>query len=155
MRSVLAAVALLTFSRVAFACQCGRLPTLDEAVGKSSLVFQGTVEDIDSRPVSVGLGAEPWRIDEVSWRVSRVWKGTTERQFTLTTGTSSCDYRFQKGHEYVIFTETINGRARASKCMPTTTIEDGDEVLRQLGPGNPVPAATFWQRVATFFRRIF
>jgi len=143
------------FLPAASACECSHLPEPRVALQRSSLVVAGTVEDIDSRFVEVGVGAQKWRIDTVHLRASRVWKGKPDPYVTFRSGGSSCDYRFEERKQYLIFLETRDGALRASKCMPTTERSGAAKAIEQLGQGTEVPPPTFWQRTFALFRRLF
>jgi hypothetical protein len=148
-------LAIFFVAGAAIACQCGRLPSVAEAVSRSSFVVQATAVDVDSKAVEVGVGVEPWTVDHVVLGVTQSWKGSPKQIIRFNSGASSCDYRFKKGEEYVVFLEQKDASVRASQCMPTTTVENGAAVISQLGSATPVKGLTIWQRIRQFFDRVF
>ena len=108
--ATLASVALMGMSLLlllpdsASACTCaafGGSPQqrAEHMLDKSEAVFTGKVVDIE-RDQKGPFGG----VDEVSFRVSEVWKGPERETLDLTTQSqgSACGYSFSEGREYLV-----------------------------------------------------
>ena len=86
----------------ALACSC--FPTgvkLD--IESSNTVFRGAVEDVKELPQRQG---SHWKRRLVTFRVSRVWKGTDDRRLSVYVrepGEDCVGARFELGKEYLVF----------------------------------------------------
>jgi len=79
---------------------------------QSDAVFAGTVLDINSSPL------DPVN---VTFAVSRVWKGASTTMVALTTSNSgaSCGFSFQRGVEYLVYAKNYNDQLSTGLCSGT------------------------------------
>src|SRR5262245_51936920 len=126
-------------SREARACSCFEHPPC-AAFWQADAVFVGTV--VDAGPERLG-GSLSWIVHKIS--VGRSLRGSAEKLVTLVPGyrptpaeikasesypgaqtaSSTCDYPFEIGHEYVIYARrTADGRWTTSKCSGTKPVEE-------------------------------
>ncbi|GEM_PF-4403039 len=147
------ALTLLTRSSVASACLCDHMPTLDEAIESSAVIFEGTAERIDasSREPGTEFVAEEDGVTASSrWlrtvlRVNRVWKGDPASEVWVESRVEqSCDYRFRSRQDYLVF---IGSGRYLSVCSLTRPIGEAQELLRALSQRDRELASTRRQYV--------
>jgi hypothetical protein len=133
-------VALLVFGLVAFlpdcasACTCaafGGSPQqrAERMLDKSNAVFVGEVVDLKR-----GLKGPFGGVDEVSFRVSDVWKGSRQQTVVLTTPSqgSACGYSFSEGREYLV---DATGKMSVDLCSETRPLSEASELVEAMGNG--------------------
>ncbi len=125
--------------RPMLACQCGSRPTAAEATAAAETVFTGVVTDIREEPARLFAGRPPLTIQKISFRAGRVWKGAVPRATVLFTGFGNCDYRFERGHSYLVYGQKsyARGKLTATICLPTKPYRLAAADLRELGEGQP------------------
>jgi hypothetical protein len=131
-------------ARDAAACSCGeRVPCA--VAGLADVVFIGTVLEAKRETIGGSLG---WTVHTIA--VTKVLRGSAEPMLTLVPAvtvtpadveaskgrsdeismTSSCDYQFEVGEQYVIYAQrTPSGRWTTSQCAGTKRLAEADADL--------------------------
>ncbi|MDO3410483.1 hypothetical protein QWJ34_11995 [Saccharibacillus sp. CPCC 101409] len=139
---VLLAVALLCASwttlaepKPALACDCD-IPR-NAAVGKerADAVFSGKVVEIEAGR----RGQDGY--DAVKLDVKQSWKGIDGPQATVYTDWSSCQFDFQPGGEYLLYTYEYDGRQNVTNCGRSGELAQAAEDVRELGAGKTFETA--------------
>lgn len=115
------------------ACSCAPPGTPQQELALSAAVFRGTV-------LQVTGPADPLSSLNVTFQVSKVWKGPSEPLTTVSTGTNGtmCGYFFQVGQEYVVYADP---GPSTTLCTRTRPLSAATPDLTALGAGQiPVPA---------------
>ena len=142
-RFILVLVILASFSLGnldrAFACSCVAPWPPTEALAGATAVFVGKVSNLD---VSTGLLTSTADPVEVTFQVSKVWKGPVHSTLLATTARSgaSCGYGFERGQEYLVYARGTETELEVSLCSRTQPLSAADEDLAVLGQGN-IPTA--------------
>jgi len=142
-RFILVLVILASFSLGnldrAFACSCVAPWPPTEALAGATAVFVGKVSNLD---VSTGLLTSSADPVEVTFQVSKVWKGPVHSTLLATTARSgaSCGYGFERGQEYLVYARGTETELEVSLCSRTQPLSAADEDLAVLGQGN-IPTA--------------
>lgn len=126
-----------TAARAVFCCQCGSIPPASVMLARSPAVFEGRVQSVKNARRTLQSG-ETATVKEVSLKVERYWRVRVPRRLLLIVGLSNCDYPFEPGQSYLVFSEFVDtavGDMTASKCSPTTPMRNAESVLRELGLG--------------------
>ncbi len=119
--AALICLVLSAFAVECMACQCGELPSEDEAWQNAAVVFQGEVVSI-ARVLSATASGEKELAYQVTFAVSREGKalGFRTRQLVQRSiGGGTCDGPFEVGRSYVVFAERnayFPGTLRADVC---------------------------------------
>jgi hypothetical protein len=142
MLAALVVVALMTAVQPAcvFACSCVPPPPPAEALANSTAVFAGQVTEIVA-PANLG-GPDPV---QVTFAVSKGWKGAEQPTIVLNTSGSSasCGFEFVKGQEYLVYATTFEGRLETGLCTRTAQLDLAGDDLAALGDGTvPTGAPT-------------
>ncbi len=121
-----------------FACSCIPPGTPAKALAGATAVFTGTVVDIKEpfRPMS------SLDLVEVTFQVGTVWKGPLDKTLMASTAISgaSCGFRFQEGHDYIVYAWGEESDLRVGLCSRTGSLSHAGEDLKQLGEGrSPAP----------------
>ena len=122
-----------------FACMC---PYIDKSFSKdgvkqaqarATVVFTAEVVSIDfvktkdsiltSLPLGGFLVTLPEGKYEVTFRVSKVWKGSETTQIKMVTNTSMCDFNFEKGKTYLVYASGEVNALSATICSRTAVVE--------------------------------
>lgn len=144
------------------ACTCSKAPPGTCAgLQEDDVVFLGTVTDIENLPPdaatapgatdSTGAGASTdtsTAITRYHFRVNEKFAGPDTPEIDIFSGgdDADCGYRFQKGAQYIVFTQReTEGRLFATICNGTRPAGDGRALLPQLR------AMRNHQRVASVF----
>jgi hypothetical protein len=120
----------------ASACSCAifgsQKERVERALSSSEAVFSGEVAAIE-RDQKGPFGG----VDEVSFRVSEVWKGPERETLELTTPSQggACGYPFEEGQEYLVYADGKGEPFDTSICSGTTQLSKADEDLTVLGNG--------------------
>ncbi len=117
----------------AYGCSCASCggPSPSEAFEKSTAVFSGEVTEIDKNDSS------PTKT--VKFDVQRVWKGVSDNQTTVITGSNdaNCGYPFVMNETYLVY--AVGNPLYTQSCGRNTLFADSYDDLRVLGPGIEVP----------------
>lgn len=138
---------LLLFSPVsAFACQCARRPSVEDAVKDNELVITGIV--LGHHPAAVSRDqfresaqryAPRWfPVTKIEIGVTRVYRGDPPEKITLThIGCCVCEETLEDGKEYLLFVRPsweLQRRQMVSFCDPNKEIATSPAILHRLGP---------------------
>lgn len=78
------------------------------------------------------------KVNLVTFKVSKLWKGTPAQFITVTTGLNEagCGYAFKIGRRYLVYADIGNGEAypRTSICTPTKPLGEATADVAILGP---------------------
>jgi hypothetical protein len=132
----LIAVSFLAMNTVpALACSCVLPGPPDAELARSTAVFSGKVVNRDEPGGLVVSSADPV---EVTFEVYAVWKGPLFSTITVTTARSgaSCGYAFEKGEEYLVYTDGPGDSLTVSMCSRTQPLGGADDDLMAFGEGN-------------------
>jgi hypothetical protein len=143
---------LLFCNGAAVACECGRTPTVAEALEGADVVFAGKVISI--------------RGYRASFQVERVWKGSLPasavsfmheivierrgRRRRVLVREGGCDFTFTEGESYLVYAE--GRRLKPVICSRTTRLEFAKTDLNELGTGYS-PSSTAKDRKQRLQRR--
>jgi hypothetical protein len=115
-------------------CRCAEpWPNAAEALARSAAVFRGRAE------------LPPLWYDDgqtVTFAVSESWKGPATAKLSVHVGRGhfDCLYQFEFGREYLVYAiEDREHGLTAQYCWRTMRLDDAEEDLVALGPGQPVP----------------
>ena len=99
---------------------------------KSSAVFSGKVIEINKNSSS--------HTKTVKFDVERTWKGVSEKQVTVITGSDdgNCGYPFMMNETYLVYSYGEDS-LYTSSCGRNTLFENAYDDLRTLGNGTTVP----------------
>lgn len=139
--------------RAAYACSCAVQAGESEeerarqAVGDAEAVFAGEVTGVEK--VSVGTVISSSDPVQVTFDVSRVWKGQTYETLTVETARSgaSCGYDFDEGRQYLVYADNtpVTGgdseTLQVGLCGATTPVPDTGAAVTLLGERGTVPEA--------------
>lgn len=121
------------------ACSCIMPAPPMESMEASAAVFSGTAISVEGMGDGIMTsGADPI---EVTFAVSKVWKGPQTETITLTTprDSAACGYPFEEGEEYLVYAyEEENGALTTGLCTRTTTLATASDDLAALGEGTQV-----------------
>ncbi|MDR6549731.1 hypothetical protein [Paenibacillus qinlingensis] len=124
-------------SSTAYACSCAQPQTVEEQLSHSEAVFAGRVLE-----VKVQSNAKSGSTKAAVFEVSRIWKGGTESQITVHTGSGGgdCGFNFEKGKEYLVYAHpsTMYGDKELLVtiiCDRTKGLDQAREDLAALGVG--------------------
>lgn len=125
------------------ACDCAWRPSVSEALDSAALVFEGTVERIETELRELGEGLPPYHWDVAVFRARRFWKGEPRPIVPLGgVRENTCNYRFDAGEAYVVFASAYGDGSNvltAGLCTLTQRADTAAEMLQALGEGQPVP----------------
>ncbi len=112
------------------ACNCYIPENAIEGLEKSDAVFSGKVKNIKKAKVN----GETY--NAVLIEVDKIWKGINESQSIVYTSWSSCQFEFEIGREYLLYSYKNGDNYYVMNCGRSTDILNGKEDLELLGPGN-------------------
>jgi len=117
--------------KCAYACSCAPVST-QRLLSSSEAVFTGEMVDLKRNQKGPFGG-----VDEVSFRVSEVWKGPKRETLELTTQSqeSACGYPFNEGQEYLVYAYGKTEPFETDICNGTVPLSKADEDLALLGNG--------------------
>ncbi|WP_342542674.1 hypothetical protein MHH33_00870 [Paenisporosarcina sp. FSL H8-0542] len=120
-----------------YACSCAQPPSVEDELERSQAVFSGKVLE-----VKVQKNFKGYVKKRVLIEVAETWKGVSESQVIITTGSGGgdCGYEFQVGQEYLVYaTESTMYGDKAELvtviCDRTTELSAAQEDLTVLGEG--------------------
>ncbi len=136
---VVAAAFFLFNPTCAYACSCLPPGTPQEELGRSDAVFAGKVVALSGR-VDAGAAESV----DVTFEVSRVWKGAESRTVLLKTpgSSASCGFNFEQGQEYVVYASQQEGNLTAGLCSRTQLLASAADDLAALGTGTTLSGGT-------------
>lgn len=124
-----------------YACSCVQPPAVQQALAEADAVFAGKVMNIiEPKPNVLGLmsSADPVT---VTFQVSQIWKGISDKQVSITTALSSasCGYSFAEDREYIVYAYQNDAyMLETNICMRTSELTAAAEDLDVLGKGQPL-----------------
>lgn len=142
-------VAVAMVARVAFACDCLRLPELSSAVAtESRVIFSGQALEVVERTehttrTTWGGGSGEVRFVEkwVAFRVIDAWRGVDRDTVLVAVDNSDCAFAFEPGESYLVFADRRgSGKPFTNACMRTTRIAGAGPIIAKLGPGRSASA---------------
>lgn len=115
-------------SRPASACEC-MLETLEESISNSALIFSGTLNKNIYPEVEGGK-------NRLEFKVLQMWKGSNQEKIITLEGSpygliGGCDYYFEEGKSYLIFTYSDRPRYTNS-CTRTSELSKAEPSLAEL-----------------------
>jgi hypothetical protein len=130
---VFAFLAIAVATSPAWSCKCALPPPPKQALAQSAAVFQAKV-------VKIEKGARQF---EVTFEITRTWKGTQGKSVTVVTASSgaACGCGFKAGTSYLVYCHQSRkdgkptGPLRASLCSRTRLLASAQEDLKELGKG--------------------
>ena len=110
------------------ACECDEPPDTIKALTESSTVFAGEVIEITNDPTNNEI--------IVKFETQRSWKGVSENQVTVVTGSDdgNCGFRFVLGETYLVYA-TGTDTLYTSSCSRNNVFADAYEDQAKLGIG--------------------
>lgn len=139
--AVLLGLSLAVRPERAAACTCGAPPPLAEAFEDSVAIFSGDL-------VAIRGYSENSFAAVLTFRVSRVWKGSVTETFVMMTsslGAGDCGFPFESGRAYLVYAYDWGDYEllTAWLCTRTQPLEYAEEDLQFLGKGRlPGPPGT-------------
>jgi hypothetical protein len=112
-------------SASAFACKCPP-KTLAENISRADSIFLGQVSEVTE--------AKPWNDFvrfQVSFQVSRTWKGKQSATLTVIDG-PACHTRFKKGGSYLVFAHAVGNELTTNACAGTRSSTQSPELVKQV-----------------------
>jgi hypothetical protein len=120
-----------------YACSCAQPQTVNDQFSRSEAVFAGKVLEVKEQKNVNGSMTRAALFD-----VSRIWKGGTESQIIIHTGSGGgdCGFNFEKGKEYLVYagTSTMYGGKEllvTIMCDRTVALDQAKADLAVLGAG--------------------
>jgi hypothetical protein len=88
-----------------YACSCALTPTVEAQFIRSEAVFAGRVVEVKEQRNLNGSMTKA-----ALFEVSRIWKGGSESQIIIHTGSGGgdCGYHFEEGKEYLVYAHPSN-----------------------------------------------
>lgn len=127
---------LLCSLQMALGCMCDKIKP-NEYFQKADVVFVGKVLEVNNYKDETlkrfireiqgesTVGAK--------FQVAQVWKGEANYYYTINSDSTSCDFNFVEGEEYLIYAKNIgNGSFYAEKCDGTSLINRASNELNFL-----------------------
>lgn len=111
------------------ACDCAVPKTATEALERASAVFTGKVLQIKQK----NMNKEQY--DVVTLEVERVWKGIDQTQIVVYTQWSSCQFKFEKGEEYLLYAYRSGDHLMVINCGRSAQLAAATQDLNELGIG--------------------
>ena len=117
------------------ACSCISPAPPKESLEESTAVFVGKVIDID---VPSGIVVSNVVSVNVTFEVSKIWKGHDYKNLVLTTarGGASCGYPFKENEVYIVYAYGEEGILSTHTCSRTRLLSSAQDDLQELGAGN-------------------
>lgn len=117
-----------------FACVCVPSGPPAQELPRATAVFAGKVIKIEPSSASVWRGVDSVN---VTFQVSKVWKGPLRRTLTVLTARwgIDCGYEFQSGQEYLVYSLGTEDQLVVWLCSRTRPLSTASEDLAVLGAG--------------------
>ena len=135
--SAILIILLLFGSETVSACVCVLMPNptseqiekmFENDFKKAGFVFSGEVIHLDEY--------------KVTFKIQKMWKGSALDEITMSTGTrdrgsgsvssSSCDYNFEAGKKYLVYTSGSGKEMQAYECSGTGELTRSEERIKFL-----------------------
>ncbi|KAB2334462.1 hypothetical protein F7731_14705 [Cytobacillus depressus] len=117
-------------SSIAMACDCNIPKNANEALEKAAAVFRGEVLQLTEEKIN----GESYSVALIS--VSEIWKGIEESQVRVYTEKgSSCQFDFEVGKEYLLYSYEYNGMLKVINCSRCAEVKYANQDLLELGKG--------------------
>lgn len=118
-----------------------------ESVGKGTVIFEGKVGHQEIIPGSSSLPTGALSMTSegahriVTIRASRVYRGSNQKVFVITTGMggSDCGFNFDTGQKYLVYAEAKGNTFFTSICTKTEILQRAGTSLRLLRGEPPQP----------------
>jgi len=118
---------------------------VQEAFHETTAIFVGqalhTSDTVVWRRAARGRHLDSVRLNLVTLKVQRAWKGANADTLQVVSGPGTCEYPFTDGESYVVFAYAGTGADAStepalstSKCSYTTELFKADTILAALGP---------------------
>ncbi|MBW8351559.1 hypothetical protein K0H71_19260 [Bacillus sp. IITD106] len=123
---------------LANACSCAEIPSVEDELERSKVVFIGKVLSI--KQIKNSNGYAPY---SVLFDVSSVWKGPKHSEITILTGLGGgdCGFEFKEGEEYLVYANesTMYGPDSlvTTICNRTNILSSSHGDLEKLGEDLP------------------
>jgi hypothetical protein len=132
------AIACVVNPACVFACSCLPPGPPADALASATSVFSGRVAAL-SGAVDAG-GSDPV---QVTFAISKVWKGTDQPTIEVLTPASSasCGFEFVQGEEYLVYASESEGQLQTNLCSRTALLAMADDDLAVLGAGSTPSSA--------------
>ena len=109
----------------AYACSCAPPPSPQVARDKATAVFVGKVLAMQAATGEIVSSGDP---EQITFQVTRVWKGPVYTQLVVTTARESatCGFPFELNEEYLVYTTGSEKALETSLCsrtLPLTELE--------------------------------
>jgi len=118
-----------------YACDCVKPPSVEDELERSQAVFSGKVLEVNEMN-------KGYMKKRVLLEVTETWKGISESQVIITTGSGGgdCGYEFQVGEEYLVYAHPSSMYGEQEElvsiiCDRTTELSTAQEDLAVLGEG--------------------
>ena len=118
-----------------YACDCVKPPSVEDELERSQAVFSGKVLEVNEMN-------KGYMKKRVLLEVVETWKGVSESQVIITTGSGGgdCGYDFQVGEEYLVYANPSSMYGEQEElvsiiCDRTTELSTAQEDLAVLGEG--------------------
>lgn len=118
-----------------YACDCVKPPSVEDELERSQAVFSGKVLEVNEMN-------KGYMKKKVLLEVAETWKGLSESQVIITTGSGGgdCGYEFQVGEEYLVYAQHSSMYGDQEElvsiiCDRTTELSTASEDLAVLGEG--------------------
>ena len=132
------AIACVVNPACVFACSCLPPGPPADALASATAVFSGRVAAL-AGTVDAG-GSDPV---QVTFAISKVWKGTDQPTIEVLTSASSasCGFEFVQGEEYLVYASESEGRLQTNLCSRTALLAMAGDDLAVLGAGSTPSSA--------------
>jgi hypothetical protein len=132
------AIACVINPACVFACSCLPPGPPADALASATAVFSGRVAAL-AGAVDAG-GSDPV---QVTFAISKVWKGTDQPTIEVLTPASSasCGFEFVRGEEYLVYASESEGRLQTNLCSRTALLAIAGDDLAVLGAGSTPSSA--------------
>ncbi|MEH7121893.1 hypothetical protein V7127_01465 [Bacillus sp. JJ1773] len=128
--AVLIILTLFYPSSRGLACDCDIPKTANEALNRAAAVFRGEVLQVKKKKIN----GKSYDVALIS--VSEIWKGIDESHVFVTTDwSSSCQYDFEVGKEYLFYPNDHDGILKVINCGRSAEIQYANQDLLELGKG--------------------
>lgn len=141
---VILSTGLALSPKSAYACSCAMPASVAEELGRSDVVFDGTVVS-GSKPSKLFMQSSG---DPVIWsfQAHEIWKGQVASAIKVKSAQSgaSCGYEFQEGQRYIVYARGTGDDLEVSLCSRTSLQTAASSDIAELGSGSipPAPSAS-------------
>jgi hypothetical protein len=129
---------ILIVPATSYACSCVPPQSVENELGRSKVVFSGEVIQVKEQKDYF----KGYMTKKVLFEVTKTWKGLSQSQVIITTGTGGgdCGYDFQTGKEYVVYAQMSSMYGDKDElvtivCSRTNELSAAQEDLAYLGEG--------------------